>query len=253
VAPDASRYLTFGAIVLILAAVELARGVIVPPPVMLYGAGVTVVVVALGLPALADNARQLRATTGTTDAELAALELSMARAPVGYQPDRDAAPQILAGRYASAVRTYGSSPADSPRELATALSGDRAQADRVLQQIDARLTPAPPLRAGVPPKLDQATGGRQTVRSGCVLIRPDAGAQAVATAALPAGGIVVRALGGQGVEVKLRRFGDVFANPPVGVVPPGRAELLRLPSDAAKQPYRLQAASAGPMALCGAG
>jgi hypothetical protein len=75
----------------------------------------------------------------------------------------------------------------------------------------------------------------------------------VATAALPAGGIVVRALGGQGVEVKLRRFGDVFANPPVGVVPPGRATLLRLPSDAAKQPYRLQAASAGPMALCGPG
>jgi hypothetical protein len=29
--------------------------------------------------------------------------------------------------------------------------------------------------------------------------------------------------------------------------------LLRLPSDAAKQPYRLQAASAGPMALCGPG
>jgi hypothetical protein len=105
----------------------------------------------------------------------------------------------------------------------------------------------------VPPKLDQATGGRQAVRRACVLIRPDAGAQGVATATLSAAGIVVRALGGQGVEVKLRRFGDAFTNPAVGVVPPGRAELLRLPGDAAEQPYRVQAASAGPMALCGAG
>jgi hypothetical protein len=252
VPPESSRYLTFGAIVLLLAAVELARGVIIPPRLLLYGAGITLVAVALGLPALHDNARQLRATTGTMDAELGALDLSKSRAPVAYQPDPATAPQLSAGRYVSAVGTYGSSPADSPRELATALSGERSQADRVLQEINARLTPAPPLRGGVAPKLDQVTG-RQTLRSGCVVIRPDHGAQAVAIAALPVSGIAVRALGGQGVEVKLRRFGDAFGNPPLGVVPPGRGQFLKLPSDAAKQPYRLQAASAAPIALCGAG
>jgi hypothetical protein len=252
VPPDSSRYLTFGAIVLLLAAVELVRGVIVPPRLMVYGAGVTLVAVALGLPALHDNARQLRTMTGKTDAELGALELSKGRAAAAYQPDPTTAPQVFAGRYVSALQIYGSSPADSPRELATALSGDRSQADRVLQEINARLTPAPPSRGGVPPKLDQATG-RQTVRDGCVVIRLAGGAQAVATAALPAGGIAVRSLGGQGVEVKLRRFGDTFGNPPVGIVPPGREQLLKLPGDAAKQPYRVQAASAGPMALCGPG
>jgi hypothetical protein len=252
VPPDSSRYLTFGAIVLLLAAVELARGVVVPPPLLVYGAGVTLVAVALGLPALHDNARDLRLMTGKTAAELAALELSKDRAPAAYQPDTATAPQLFAGRYVSALRTYGSSPADSPRELATALSGDRTQADRVLQEINARLTPAPALRGAVAPKLDQATG-RQTLRGGCAVIRPDGGAQAVAVAALGLSGVAVRSLGGQGVEVKLRRFGDTFGNAPVGIVPPGGAELLKLPADPAKQPYRLQAASAGPMALCGPG
>jgi hypothetical protein len=252
VPPESSRYLTFGAIVLLLAAVELARGVVVPPPLLMYGAGVTLVAVALGLPALHDNAIGLRDMTATTDAELAAVDLSKDHVPAAYQPDSTTAPQVFAGRYVSAVRAYGSSPADTPRELATAWSGDRTRADRVLQEINARLTPAPPLRGGVPPKLDQATGP-QTLRGGCVVVRPAAGAQAVAVAAVPAGGIAMRSLGGHGVEVKLRRFGDGFDNGPVGVVPPGRDQLLRLPADAAPQPYRVQVASAGPMALCGAG
>ena len=117
VPPETSRYLTLGAIVLLLAAVELARGMRLPPALLVYAAMITLAAVALGLPTLRDNARQLRTFGTLTRAELGALELSAARVPAGYPPDASTNPQLHAGPYLAAVKAYGSSAADSPREL----------------------------------------------------------------------------------------------------------------------------------------
>jgi hypothetical protein len=88
----------------------------------------------------------------------------------------------------------------------------------------------------------------------CRVARPAAGGgPAVVTATLPAGGIVVRALGDQPADLRLRRFGDGFANASLGSVPKGQPQLLRMPPDASPRPYVAQAQSAGPVALCAAG
>ena len=50
VPPETSRYLTLGAVILLLAAVEIARGISLRPAVLVYAAMITLVAVALGCP-----------------------------------------------------------------------------------------------------------------------------------------------------------------------------------------------------------
>jgi hypothetical protein len=250
VAPETSGYITFGVVVLVLAAVELVWGVVAAPRVLVLGVAITLVAAASGLPPLRDNAVQLRTITGTTNAELGAMQLVPRSAPPTYMPDAQLAPQLAAGGYFAAARSYGFA-GDSPSELLTDLSGERAQADRVLQELVGHLTPAA-AGSGAPPALEQAVGGSATQRGACDVVRRAGGPQAVVTAVVPSGGLVVRATGAQGVEVKLRRFGDAFANAPVGTVARGAPQLLRLPADASRQPYRVQLASPAGLAVCSA-
>ena len=236
VVPETSRYLTLGAVILLLATVELARGIAVPPTVLVYAAMITLVAVALGLPALRDNARQLRGFGTVTAAELGALQLLAARVPAAYPPDASTTPAAACRPYFEAVKAYGSSPADSPSELEAAAAPDRAQADRVLQEINVHLQPA-------------STKGQD-----CRVARPAAGGgPAVVTATVPAAGLVVRALGDQPADLRLRRFGNAFANASLGSDPKAQPQLLRMPPDASPRPYVAQAQSAGPVALCAAG
>jgi hypothetical protein len=73
------------------------------------------------------------------------------------------------------------------------------------------------------------------------------------TAGVPAGGIVVRALGDQPADLKLRRFADGYGNASLSVVPRGQPQLLRMPTDASPRPYVAQAQRTGPIALCAEG
>jgi hypothetical protein len=248
VPPDSSRYLTFGAVVLLLAAVELAAGVVVPPRLLALGGAITLLAVALGLPVLRDNAVLLRTQSGTTDAELGAMQLVQRSVPADYRPDPPVAPPLLAGGYFAATRSYGT-VGDSPAELLTDLSSERVQADRVLQEVVAHLVPASARPSGTPPALEQAIGASPTARGPCTVVRARA-APTVVAAVVPRGGLLVRAEGRKEVEVRLRRFGDAFANPPVGSVAPGAPQLLRLPADASSQPYRVQLAGRTGLAVC---
>jgi hypothetical protein len=247
VPPDSSRYLTFGIVVVLLAAVELAWGAALASRVLVLGAAVTLVAIAQGVPPLRDNAVQLRELTGTTNAELGAMQLVSQSAPPTYHPDTRRAPQLSAGGYLAAAQSYGTA-GDSPAELGADLSGERVEADRVLQELVARLA-AGPSPSGQPPAIEQATGGA-SARGPCEVVRSLRGTPTVVTAVVPQSGLVLRALGKQGVEVRLRRFGDTFANAPVGAIAPGHPRLLRLPADAARQPYRVQLASPSGLAVC---
>jgi hypothetical protein len=249
VPPDSSRYLTFGVVVLVLLAVEVANGLVVAPRVLALAGVVTLVAVMLGVPPLRDNALELRTITGTTDAELGAMQLVPRSAPPSYLPDPSRAPQLSAGRYFAAARGFGSA-GDSPRELETDLNDERTQADRVLQELVARLTPAGVSSSGTPPVLEQAVGGQPRARGRCNVVRPSGADSVVVTAALPRAGLAIRALGRLGVEIKLRRFGDAFTNAPIGTVTPGPTQLLRVPGDASTRPYRVQLTGQGGLSLC---
>ena len=111
--PSESRYLTLGAIVLLLGAVELLRGTIIPPRLLIYATGVAVICVWIGCSTLIDEGKTLRVSSESTTAALGALQLSPGPVPPGYMPD-PANPQITAGPYRTAVRIYDSDPADSP-------------------------------------------------------------------------------------------------------------------------------------------
>jgi hypothetical protein len=248
VPPDQSRYITFGALVIALAAVELVPRAVALPRLLALGAGITLLAVALGLPALRDNALGLRAFSGTTAAELGAMQLVPGSAPPGYQPDPQN-PQLVAGPYFAAARKYGSA-GDSPSELPAAFSAERVQADRVLQQLVARLSPTEAGSAGTPPAIEHATGERAPGRGGCELVRPASGVPAAVTLVVPKAGLVLRALGRNGVQVRLRRFADSFANGPIGNVAPAEPQALRLPADASSQPYHVQLAGPSGLAVC---
>jgi hypothetical protein len=252
VPPDSSRYLTFGMVVLALVGVELVRDAVPAPRALALGAAVTLLAVTLGLPVLRDQGRALQTTTHVTEAALGAMELVPGRAAPTYQPDPRNAPQLFAGSYFAAARREGSSPGATPAELEAAPSAERETADRVLQELAARLAPAAAPAAGAPPALELVTGGRVASRRACDVVRPTATTPAVVTAVVPRAGLVVRALGNAGVTIRLRRFADGFGNGPVGTVTRAEAKLLRLPADASTHRYRVELAGAGALALCAA-
>jgi hypothetical protein len=257
-APAASsRYMTLGAVIFVLLAAELLRGV--PQPlrvrreVVAYAAAVTLAVVAMGYPSLHDYARNIGKITGVTAAELGGLELVADYVSPDYVPDAENMPQVSAGPYLEAVRVYGSSPARRPEELAEGTEREREQADRVIVQFGlpaTAATTAPP--AGSPPAVDRAMGGRVGDRDGCVTFTPAAPGGALAVT-VPATGVVVRPSGPAPVQIAARRFADGFG--PTIATATHEAPLRLVPrrDGAAGRPYHVQATTDGPMAVCGAG
>jgi hypothetical protein len=250
VPPESSRYLTFGAVIVALVAVEVAVGIVASPRGLALAAAIALIAVALGLPALRDQAKALRTTTSVTYAALGAMKLVQAQTPPEYAPDPTNAPQITAGRYFSAMRQYGSDPADSAAELETGGTAERQTADRVLQEVAARLTPVPTPRAGAAPHVEQMGGLRVRQSGPCDVATPAGASPAVMTAIVPKEGVAVRALGGRPVQVRIRRFADGFDNGLIGTVATTRPRGLRLPADASPHPYRVQLIGSGRFALC---
>ena len=226
VPPDTSRYLTLGGVVLALVAVELLAGVVLAPPRLLWiGAGVVALAVALGLVPLRDNARQLRTITGTTDAELGALALAARSAPPDYLPDSNLAPQLQRR--------------ELPRARPVARLDRGRHAGRAGRRPERRARRRRPGPAGA--------HRAPRVRAGEARGLHDHPRASITAVPVPAGGLVIQAPAEQGVEVKLRRFGDAFSQPALGTVAPGRPMLLKLPADASPKPYGVQLSSRPPL------
>ena len=249
VAPSQSRYLTLGAIVFLLGAVELLRGTIIPARLLVYATGIAVICVWMGCSALLDQAKALRASSESTTAALGALQLSPGPVPPGYMPD-PASPQILAGPYRSAVRTYDSDPADSPEAIRAASSAARTQADRVFTDLDVSVAPATASvgDAAAPPRLEAAMGSI-LMRRGCLVLQSQNGA-AVATLSVPQPGLLVRASAGAAVEIRVRRYADGFGPSPLATVAPGAASVLSVKPDKAPDPYHAQLSSSDELTVC---
>jgi len=253
-APETSRYIYFGAVVIVLIGVELLRGVAVTPRVTAVAAVVVAGCVMTGLTVLHDGAMGLRTTSKTVTAELGALEIAAAYAPPGYQPDPQRAPQITAGPYLHTVRAIHSSPADTPAEIEAAEPGMRAAADSVLLALEAPklalLGVAKRLSSMQAPTVSALASGRQVQHGSCVDLTPILGATMIGALLLPSGGVVLRNSGAAPATLALRRFGEAFV-PLAGAVGPHAVVKLTLAGDSAPEPWRLQIVSSSGLLICG--
>ncbi len=128
-----------------------------------------------------------------------------------------------------AVDDYGS-PAYTPAELAGSSERARIAADKVF---------AAGLEIG--PIREDELGGSQ-----CEIVRTRAG-PAVLT--LPAGGVTMRAEGGD-AEVRLRRYASQSFPVSVGSLRDRRPALLEIPADRSTTPWQVELSGAGTVAVC---
>ncbi len=253
-APETSRYIYFGAVVIVLVGVELLQGAPVSARAIGVGAVLVVFFALTGLTVMHNGASGLRATSKTVTAELGALALASAHAPPAYQPDPQRAPQIVAGPYLHTVHAIGSSPADTPPQIDAADGVSREAADAILVALE---TPAPQsgaiarsARLAPAPALSAIDGGSAAQVGACVRVTPGEGATTTAAFTLPAGGVLIRDEGPVSVSLALKRFGDGFH--PLAAPVAGRGTAVLSPAaDAAALPWQLQTVSASPFAICG--
>ena len=250
---ESSRYTYLGAVVIVLTAVELLRGRVWSPRVSLVACALVLYFAFNGLTLMHSGSQSLRSISKVIKAELGGLELAAAHAPPGYEPDNQRAPQLTAGPYLHAVRSIGSSPADTPQQLLTTDPLSRNAADKVMVALDApqlATAPATPASPGAPaPGVVSVTGGVALTRGRCVEVKPTTGAAAVVVT-LPGGGVLLHDSGAAGATMGLRRFGEPFE--PLAQPLPGRStRTLVIPPDTSQIPWQLQIASSSPTAVCG--
>jgi hypothetical protein len=242
-APNASRYVYMGGILLLLLVAELGRDI-------RWSTTKGLIAVAfLGLALLA-NVAELRAgghlfaAEGATNrATLAALELSRDRVdPAVAVEDGSEAhshPDMFFPAYAyfDASGDFGS-PAYSEAELLASGEQAREAADQELVRVlDFSAAPFSGrlVRQGPAPQLLGASDGTARKLRGCLALQPDPGRAASFQLQLPRGGIAYRAPAGAEVELSLARFGDSFATALPAVSGPARIEI---PTDASAVPWR---------------
>lgn len=169
------------------------------------------------------------------------LELARAHVDPAYQPHRDpdAAPYasiyvggIGAGTYLEGVDRYGS--------FTFSLDELRAQEELVRQGADATLAGALSLHLEPADSSKPATTCREAA---------PAAPGAPVFLELPRGGAVLRSDAEAPVKVQLARFAGLGAVP-VGTLPRGGFAELRIPADAAPEPWRAALASKEPVTVC---
>ncbi len=201
VSPYSSRYVYPGAVLIVLIALELARG---REP---QGRVLTALAAAVGAVCVANvvwlvvSANELRRQADLTRADLAAIEIMSDEVRPSFVPSGDPRDgNVQAASYLSAVRRIGSSPAWTAAELAGAPERARLTGDRTLVRIQeiSWLGPIP------------AAPGR-----GCRVVRAEGGS-AVEDLELPAGGVFLPRAPRQPVEIRLRRFASGYGTAPSG-------------------------------------
>jgi hypothetical protein len=234
--PDVSRYMFPGAVLLLLVAVELGRGLRADRTVLLTIAGVLVLSVVTNVAIMRDAGRFFRDYTTVARSELAMIELAGAAARPDFAPasevqgGTDGYLPIYAGDYLRGVAEFGGL-GYSPDQVATQDEELRSLADTVLAKaLGLGLTPA--------------------------LVKPDArGCRRFSWAnrrdalklELPANGAVLRANRPTGVEIA--RFADRPAVD-LGDLAPGKYATLAIPPDSYEKPWRAVLRGAGRIEAC---
>jgi hypothetical protein len=236
--PGAVRYIYPSAVFLLLLMVGLA-----PARTPSRWATVAVFVfVALALPSnlagFGDGRSDLRFTSSVTSAELGALQLARPVVAPDYAPELNGfSNAVPAATFFAATDRYGSSPADSPEEIASSPEYARRRADATsIAALGVRLRDAP------------ARTGLTIVRAGCVTLGDREGVEAESV--VPRSGLLLKSHGGP-AELGLRRFAHGF-HLLSEEVPPRSTRLLRIPADGERdRPWRVSiTAGEGEIAVC---
>ena len=233
--PTVGRYQYLGCLGFALVAAELGRGVRIGRWTTIGIVAFAVIAALSNYTGLRDAANGLAGIAQKTRGGLAALELARDRVDPGFQltlqnSNLDYLGLVDARSYLSAVDSYGS-PAYSPSELTTAPEVGRVAADKV---------------SGAALGIHLAAANAGTARR-CLEVT----ASKRPTAEVPGGGFVIRARGG-GAVVALRRYARASFPVALGNLPPGRAELLRIPPDRSSVPWTVELSGRGRVAVCNA-
>jgi hypothetical protein len=250
-APGESRYLYFGAILLVLLGVEFLRGVqLANRAVALFGA-LAVVFAISNFGPLQDGSRRLQATTAVVAPKIGALEIAGRSTDPLYRPVPDLAPDISAGAYFETIDELGS-PADRRDEIARRIEPERQAADMVLAEALAlRLEPAETAPTpGTRPHIDAAVLGEVTLRTGCVSLQPTAQGAAL-DLTVPAAGLAISTSATASVEARVRQFASTFPPTPIGTLGPNSVGLLRIPERRELGPWHLRLTPTAPVTACG--
>jgi len=247
--PTSPRYLYPGAALLLLVAVEAARGTAVPRRALALAAVLVAASVVSNVGLLRDGGIQLRSVATTVRGALAATELAAGRIDPQFIPEPTNAPQLHAGPYLAAVRELGS-PIRRWGPIERDAPSARVTADGTLQRAYAlALAPAQGADAGTtPPVAEGAAGATLKTHDGCLHANPAAPGASVALR-VPAGGLLIVARGR--ADVTLRRFADAYPEQPLGSASgSGGPVLLRIPTDRSSVPWHARVTFDAPARLC---
>jgi hypothetical protein len=254
--PLASRYLYFGAVLVLLVGAELMRGrpPLRAPALALLGVAVLASVVS-NLGALREGANGLRGTTNDVRAALAAVELTGDAVPAAVQPEPAGAPQVTAGDYRSLVADLGSPIGGAAHVLddgpLTRVAVDAALT-RVLGVTVGAAGAAQPASGGAAPPVVAAVGGTSRVAGSCVVYTPAGSGAALDLTVEPGSAVVVRASEAP-TELRLRRVAAEFPSVANGSVAPGSPARVAVPDDGLDSAWVLRVSPAGPVRACAAG
>ena len=251
----ASRYLYVGGLLLVVLAVELARGISFPRPVaVLIAAGVAGAVV-LNVANFRNAAFDLRASAQITRADLGALEIGRPLAAPDYVLRGLPGFPFLAIRadaYFAAATAFGT-PASTPAQIAAGPTSARLVADQELIHIHA-IAPLPAtgyLPPGRRPRVVFASGA-VTARASCLALRsgngPTARSEIDVRGTSPR--LVITARGGP-ATVGVRRFAAQFEY--VGTVLPSTRDTVRIAPDLSSRPWDVLVIATSRASVCGLG
>ncbi|MDX6602840.1 MAG: hypothetical protein QOF13_2042 [Solirubrobacterales bacterium] len=255
-APNSGRYVYLGGILTLLLVAELAREIE-------WSTAVGVVAFVLfGFSLMANVAdfraggQLFRAEGETNRATLAALELSRGhvdrfRVVEDEKTAHSHADMLFpVWAYYEAAEKFGS-PAYSLAQLEATGEQAREAADEQLvrdYEIAAASVASPRFdRGGPAPKLLAATGGMSRPAQSCLRLISDRGKAGSFQIELPPGGFSYKTAPGAEVELKVARFGELFAT----ALPPttGSAE-VSIPTDASDVPWRAELDTAAKTIVC---
>jgi hypothetical protein len=248
--PASSRYVYFGAIVIVLVAVELTGRLPLGP----VGAGLLVVFVgasALGnYRNLESGVAHLREYTGFVGSSFGALELAGPGVDPTYRPDPVHAPNVYAGSYFEAVRELGS-PAFTPDEIRRQAEHHRQAADSVLiAALGITPRPAGPGEEdGAPPAVDSVANAQIRVSGACLTVE-EANVSTLVYLRVAGERLVIRPEERAFVELAVRRFAAEYGQTAGMTLPPGPSA-IGLPTLGLGFPWRARVATTGPVAVCG--
>lgn len=247
--PGASRYLYFGAVLVLLVLVELVRGSRMPPRAWpLVAVGVSAAALA-NLGDLRDGASSLRDSTERVRAALAATELAGPAVPADVRVEQSKAPQISAGAYRKLVADLGS-PIGGP----AAVLDDGPLAVLAVDASLARILGVAPgtverPAVGGPAPTASVIRGRTAADGPCLRYTPDGPGAALDVPLAPGGTLVLRAATGQ-TEVRVRRLSPEFGPAPAGTLGAGGAVRISVPQDAISRPWVVRVSTLSPVSAC---